>query len=119
MIDFETIYRESLKESGGYYGKNYYESIQDIINDYKKGWISRFQSYDIAEKFGWDLDSHSKWNELMNEGLEDDNDDYDYICTICGKSFDPDISQSSFRCQSCDEKYHNDVGNDDRFNKTK
>ena len=104
---FESIYRESLKESGGYYGKNYYNSIQDIINDYKKGWITRKQSMEIAEKFNWENDPRL----LDTLGFNDDDFDLntdDYICTICGKPFDPDISQSSFRCQSCDEKYHND-----------
>ena len=71
---FESIYRKThLKESGGYYGKNYYDSPMDIVKDYKKGWIGSGTAYDIAEKFDWNLDSYPPWIQLIDEEDDDFN----------------------------------------------
>ena len=78
---FEEILRES---SGGYYGKNYYSSMRDIVDDYAKGWFGKTQAYAIAEEFDWDLDEYRPWQLLQAEELDDEDDDYDY-CPDCGE----------------------------------
>ena len=123
MKTFEYIYRLSklqenrkklfgykLKESGGYVGKNHYDSIRDVIGDYKKGWISRFVAYDIAEQFGWDLDSNPIWVELMNEGMDDNDIEQDIVyCSQCGRKFDWNTKGSlgPGNCKLCDNCYEN------------
>jgi hypothetical protein len=61
----------SLKESGGYFGKNYFSSVRDVKNDMKKGWFGPETAEEICEKFGWDTD----W--IYPEEESDDDDDFD------------------------------------------
>jgi hypothetical protein len=80
----ENTNRNKRFKEGGYYGKNYYESVRDIVEDFKKGWFGESEAFEIAEKFGWTekLESIFSQQELGSYGdddydEDDEDDDYD------------------------------------------
>ena len=65
-----------VRESGGYFGRNYFSSVQDVKNDLKKGWFDYETAEEICQKFGWD----TSW---IDDALAEDDDiqalyDYDF-----------------------------------------
>jgi hypothetical protein len=83
-------WKESMKEErenrlqegeGFYYGRNFYSSERDLIEDYRKGWLSGNQVKDIIAKAedteqNWDIDRiKRKLAEIDEEKTYEDEDD--------------------------------------------
>ncbi len=70
----ESVSRSSERiNEGGYFGRNYYDSVQDVKNDMKKGWFGPDTAEEICDKFGWD----TEW--IFQE--EDEYDEYEESVT--------------------------------------
>lgn len=62
---------------GGYWGRNYYDTVEDVRGDLKKGWIGEEEAEEICEKFGWDTDWIYPDEDMFEESSESPKR-YDY-----------------------------------------